>query len=208
MRLLAVLALFVSVSVLLPVIADAAPTKKPDMVLVRKEIDLTLHADTGFTKDQRVAIDRAADEWKKLSSGRVRIVIAYDLDFSSASNLREHKAAKHSMMISIPSSAPLVQAADDIIADRSGHPRGSIAVEAFTFAPPSSPVVMIWIVADRVSPQKYRQVVQHEMGHGIGLDDLPSVAKDIMSGADLPGSHAGEFTDADRALCRTARYCD
>lgn len=188
-------------------VAIAAP-KKPDITVVHKEVDLVFHADTDFTPAQRDAITKASEEWRKLSNGRVRIVVLYDLDFNSMSSLREHKDKKHNVMIAIPSAAPLVQEVDEQAAERAHVPTAQVQVQAFTIPPGRAPIVAMWIVTDRVRPESFRQIVQHEMGHAVGLDDLPTVDTDIMSGAITGAGDAREFTERDRALCRAARYCD
>lgn len=205
MRLLAVFALFVSVFFALPAHADPA---KPDVTVVRKEVDLVLHADVDFTKEQRAAIDRAAAEWKKISAGRVRITIVYDLDFDSPIGLKDHKDAKHNVLISIREQARIVQEEDAFLEQKYGLPPGSIRVQAMTAAPPRNPTVTMWAVVDRIRPKMFRQIMQHEMGHGIGLPDLPTAGKDIMSGISKEGSDTLEFSEADRDLCRKALYCD
>jgi len=202
---LAVLALIASVFFALPAHADPP---KPDVTVVRKEIDLVLHADVDFTKEQRAGIERAAAEWKKLSGGRVRISVVYDLDFDSPIGLKQHKDAKHNVLISITEQARIVQEEDAFLAQQYGLPVGTVKVQAMTAAPPKHPIVMMWAVVDRIKPAKFRQIMQHEMGHAIGLPDLPTAGKDIMSGISKDSTDTLEFSEADRDLCRKALYCD
>lgn len=203
MRLVAIFALLASVFFVLP--ADAAP-KKPDVTVVHKEVDMTLHADTDFTPMQRAAIEEAAAKWKEFSNGRVRLTIKFDLDFNSVSNLRAHKAAHDTVMISTPEDTELVEQVD--AQANEGRPVQTMHVLAFTFPPGRGVDPAIFVVVSRINPKAFRAIIQHELGHMIGLPDLPSVGVDIMSGASKNGEQASEFTDADRALCRSAKYCD
>lgn len=204
MKRLAAILFAAIVSLLSCVSVVGASPRIPDTVEVKvtRTFDLTIHADVDFTPEQRAEMLKAAEDWRKVSGGRVRIKVVFDLDFNSISNLREHKEAEHFVVMAATSDIPMVRAVDEESARR--HPGHKVRTLGATFSDETHKPRAMFLVTDRIT--HWRLVFAHELGHVIGLPDLDT-SGDVMSGIE-DGNIPQGFTPRDRAACRAAHYCD
>lgn len=183
--------------------APTTPTHEPPkatQVKVWREFELVMHADDAFPEDVRAQLDSAAAAWVDLTEGNVRIKLVYDLDFSSVENLKSHKVGTHALVIGLLSDMKLAQELDKHFASPGVEPL------AATVTPAGEPS-LVFLIVDRIPRAQFREVMTHELGHVIGLPDLPTFG-DVMSGREVKGFPVPDkFTPADKALCERFRYC-
>jgi hypothetical protein len=198
----ALLALFALVCTLLACATVPPTTRAPDVTKVAawKEFELTLHADVDFTDTGRGRIQEAAKKWRAASSGRVRIDVVFDLDFSSVANLQGHQESGDSLLLGVLSEYPIAKRIDAVI----GSP-GRMPLAA-TMSSDGGPTIVV-LILDRIESDDFLSVVTHELGHVAGLPDLPTFGS-VMSGARRRGDTSVEnFTTDDQELCRSAKLC-
>lgn len=175
---------------------------EPDPVEVRKDFVSDVHADVDFNAKGRAALVQAAESWRKLTKGRVRINVIFDLDFDSIANLKAHRDAKDTILVGVLSEYPIVAEID--AATNRGNGSTTLAVTAHLEYGARG----IFLIMDRIREDAFLSVAIHEFGHLAGLPDLPTHGS-VMSGASVFGEvPVVEFTEEDRMLCRVGAYCD
>lgn len=184
----------------------AAPSpvaKAPDMtttVKVWRDFELTLHADTDFDEAQRGSLVLAAESILRLTHGRARLHVIFDLDFGSVENLKAHASANDSMVIGVLSNYDIVAALDAALS-------GPGEVTAATTTTTTGAKV-VFVIVDRVREGYFEEVATHELGHVIGFPDLHEHGA-VMSGVMVNGvPPLGDWTAADVELCRQFEYCE
>lgn len=180
--------------------APPPPKSDPVQVTMTREVHQTMHAEVGFSPPARSIIDSAAKRWRDFTQGRADIRIEYDLDLEDDDNTAAHFKARHGVIIGITSDLPIAK----ILDERTGATTTAWPVAVTTKTPLGAPVVYLY--ADRIQKDEAEIVVTHELGHVLGLPDLPTMGA-IMSGAAYPGLRAQDFGPEDVALCRAERLC-
>ncbi len=184
------------------VLSNSPPPATPDITTVRsyRDFETTIHADVDFDSMGREILDRSADRLRVFTSGRARVHIVYDLDFTSVISIHEHIQQKHSMLFVVFSGGPVSAAID------ARHP-GPVVVMAETAFLANGSVRVVFI-GDRIEVADFEIIAIHELGHVIGFDDLP-VYGAVMSAAQIRGiAPPADFTAYDLEHCRSVRYCD
>lgn len=190
MRRLAALALFV-----LTLVAACMPhaSRAPDLPRADPDgisVTLVLHGDVDFTAEERADVERAAKAWFDMSSGRITILPAWDLDFGSLESLRRVGLA--SAIVRANSDTPVARQVDEELG-------------AKTLAITTKPLLRVAVWMDRVERADFYAVVLHELGHVAGLEHTGKRKGDVMSPVFEPGAVA--FSVRDLALCRAAAVC-
>lgn len=143
------------------------------------------HMDTDFTPAERANAQTAADIWHKQTGGLAIIILAWDLDFSSISNLSEHKLRMDNLVIRAESGMQTVADEDDsscppddprTLRDEHQCTLGWMSSGGI-HKPFGGPVHGAFVV-DRLVTDKYDievQVMLHEFGHALGLPHVDAV---------------------------------
>ena len=151
-----------------------------------------IHVDTTFTAEERAHIRNAATAWRLFTLGEAKLVTVDDLDMASVTE-DSHRILK----VNSKTSKSLVDMVD------AEHPGYTVLAWASIAKHPWTPR-RIYVIEDRVDPDQFHWIVVHEMGHFLGLDDLPTTG-DVMSGV---GRFKMEwFTPSDLRECQAARVC-
>lgn len=151
-----------------------------------------IHVDTAFTAEERAHIRNAATAWRLFTLGEVKLVTVEDLDMSTVTTA-DHRILK----VNSKTSKTLVDMVD------AEHPGYTVLAWALIEKHPWA-ARRIYVIEDRVDPDQFHWIVVHEMGHFLGLDDLPTTG-DVMSGV---GRFKMEwFTPTDLRECQAARVC-
>jgi hypothetical protein len=180
---------------------DPSTPERTEPVEVRmwKEFEITLHVDTDMSELDRTHAEEASRKWRVISSGHIRINLEYDLDFGSTSGLLAHEMARHSLVVLVQSTSPVVRQLDAQL----GGPKKTV-LAATTI---EQDRVRVFLITDRIEAPKRLSVLTHEFGHVAGFPDLPNYGS-IMSGAAPTGAPpVNEFTAEDTSLCRGALLC-
>lgn len=155
--------LIVLLSFLLTMVGVCAPVHAAPTVLKRPRV-VEFHADRDFTTAERWQIAQAANLWKLQTGDLVEFRIRYDVDFSSTSNIKAHRA--DNLLVRWEDNYRVVRALDDMAG---GRVLGFVDQIGGIHNPAGKPVHM-FIVADRHDTQKrFRQTALHEFGHVLGL---------------------------------------
>jgi hypothetical protein len=193
-----------------PVVPDAPLPRAPQAAAapapkVLKDLDLVLHVDVDFTADAnggRPYLERAARNIRELTHGRARIRLVYDVEFETENGFKNHVDAHHSMLLAILSDFKMAHMIDENLAETGpGLPLAATI-------PLWDGAFQVYLILDRIPADHFEAVITHELGHVIGLPDLPEQGA-IMSGTegDSVPTPSG-WTQADRDLCRSFDYCD
>jgi hypothetical protein len=183
-RALALLAM-ASLSALVP--ACALPDGEPPRVSM--EASYWLHGDTRFDREERTLIEAAVESWRRFTRGRVNLAIAWDLDERSFMEVRSEPR-----ILKITSLDSRTGAVDASI-------RGRGLARGFQHGPRGEIPATIALVVDRL-PELYPAVL-HEIGHLVGLDELPPGMAGVMCSA----NPAWKFSRADWAACVELGIC-
>lgn len=157
-------------------------------------VPIQIHADTRFTQEERWIAEYARRDLVKFTRDRAELGIVWDLDETTLLALKDEPH-----MLRLLSSDPRVTAVDAELRGRGrarGFQKGPGVVRDYRHP------MMIGIVVDRV-PELY-PVVLHELGHAVGMDELPPGRAGVMCSP----NPAWKFTDADREECRRVGLCD
>jgi hypothetical protein len=138
------------------------PARYPDGASGTKPATIHWHVDTDFTAEERANLKFAVDAWKDQTQGLALMTLTYDLDFESVQSLQAHE---HDYLI--------IKGEGTRICDEPGllgmaPPWGGI------HSPTKEPTRLILCTASFDSPNTWRQVAIHEMGHSLGLSHVPS----------------------------------
>jgi hypothetical protein len=153
--------------------------------------------DDRFDDEGRAIVRRAADAFAGLTDDRVKFGVAFDLNADTFEQIIDSKAP---VVLAVQEGSRIVAFLDQ---ELGGPDREPTAATVRT----EDGKVSVFLIVGRISEAQFESVLMHELGHVIGLPDLPT-SSDVMSGA----HHEGDvlptrFTFADVALCRAARYC-
>lgn len=181
-----------------PVTVQVTPAPAPEPAAPPRHItplpynSAFIHVDTAFTPEERQHIRNAASAWRLFTLGAVNLVTVDDLDMTSVAT-DSHRILK----VNSKTSKSLVDMVD------AEHPGYTVLAWALIERHPWA-ARRIYVIEDRVDPEQFHWIVVHEMGHFIGLDDLPTTG-DVMSGV---GRFRMEwFTPSDLRECQAARVC-
>jgi hypothetical protein len=180
--------------------APVVRTEGPVRVSVVRSVRVEIHGDVDFSADARRVIQRACSRWKQFTHGNADITPIFDVDFSSASNLHEHQNQNHNLILGIVSDGTIAKHLDEIT-----HVQPHERVIAVTTTLESGAKV-VYLIGDRIPNDEAESVVIHELGHVLGLKDLPFLGA-LMSGTAVTGLRVQDFTQEDAELCRASHLC-
>lgn len=177
-----------------------AVSRQATEVRVTRAAAMHFKADANFTELSRSEIRCAFREWREVTGGRVSFSADFDLDAGPRGNFVRYVSERRPLIVGITSDSGLVRAAD------AWH---GATVVALQFDANETRPNGIFVVADRVRPGRLCAIVMHELGHVLGLPDLPTFGA-IMSGQEIRGGDEVPFTftPADVALCRLHHFCE
>lgn len=145
--------------------------------------------DPSFTAEEHEMMQAAVDRWHDFSGGRINLEVTCE----QHALVNVHK---------VPSTFPLIQEAD------AQHHLEAVGLTTRE---------EIYIVEDRLDPSTERQVMQHELGHLIGLrwpgctanaSECVHTAQDYGPAIMTPYlSGANEFTEQDYVFCHDSGVC-
>lgn len=164
-----------------------------------RHIDITLHADTDFSPEQRQDLRGAATLWSTTTKGSARINLVFDVEPTINSYL-EHQSLRHSTVSHVNQDS-IVAKTIDVITDR-GERTQTIAITQND----GRGHVSVIFIDDRIKRSQYFSIAAHELGHAIGLPDIEE-PKAIMSRVQ-DERPVNQITPSDYELCKTARYCN
>lgn len=174
----------------------------PVEVRMWRDFSITLHGDVVFTPSGREDIVAAAEKWRNVTDGHARISLKFDFDFDSAENVSHHAAANDSVIVAIPENSDVVRGIDR----RLGGPHRKPMAVTMPSQGPDDPTIVL-LIMDRISDEAFVSVVTHELGHVMGLPDLPTLGS-VMSGAVREGGpYVNAFTPDDLTLCHASLLC-
>lgn len=181
-------------------VPSSPPSRTVTTTVAWRDFSLVLHADNHFNELGRRIIVEAAENIRRLTHGRARLDVVFDLDFDSIENLKAHMAANHSMVFGVLSDYDVVKTLDEGL-------RGPGTILAATVETKSRSQ-FVFLILDRIAEDKFSNVVTHEFGHVIGFPDLDAMGA-IMSGRSASNEPAIlDWAEADLKLCREFHYCD
>ena len=161
-------------------LADCTPPPKPiPPAVCFSPYHETFNASEYQDPEERAELQRAASDWRAFSAGQVDIHI----DFLLPSN---DEPAIHR----IRSDDPFTLATEARL-------QPPVTVDGWYTRP------NIWLVVNRVQTHRLHALLEHELGHAVGLDHSDDKAA-IMA---LEFSSADTFTPSDLAMCRAACRC-
>lgn len=177
-----------------------ARAESPVWVGAVRTVRADIHGDVDFSEEARALIRSACARWRIFTRGNADITPVFDVDFSSTSNLREHQNQNHNLILGVVSDGTIAKHLDEIT-NTQPHER-AIAVTA-TF---ESGAKVVYLIGDRIPNDEAESVVIHELGHVLGLKDLPFLGA-LMSGTAVTGLRVQDFTQEDAELCRASHLC-
>lgn len=155
----------------------------------------TYHADTTFIPSERTAIERAAERMREVSSGRIVLRVAYDLDFASTSSVLSHRGEP--LIMRRLSWMPSVSSIDLEF-------RSNVLAWTTLFPEPR-----VNLIVDRVPNLEW--VTAHEFAHAMrweGHADSQGHSPDWDSVFFRAYHGQTAWTPSDVAACRAACLCD
>lgn len=177
---------------------------------------VTMHADSAFTADERTVIYAASKVWMDQTSGQAQISFLWDLDFNSASVLKEAVDKKWTVLVRMTEDLEEVQDMDCEAAEAQGLPCNlpkGWGPQVLAWVSPAGGIhnlshqqVIMKVVVDRANtPADLKQTVVHEFGHVFGLPHSP-VPQAIMYPAHRRRDNVC-LTPADLALFCSVNVC-
>lgn len=156
-------------------------------------VSVEFHADTAFSRDERLQIEAAAALWKVQTGGLANISVTYDLDFGSTASVVSHYTSGHDILKRMESWMPEITAKDrELFSGRFPSPvtLGEIVPSADMgmgiHHSPRVPITMI-LVSDRLHLHKaWLQVCAHEFGHVLGIYHDADNQSAVMWHASIP----------------------
>lgn len=144
---------------------------------------VVLHMDTDFTPSERANAQKAADIWHRQTGGLAIIVLDWDLDFSSISNLAEQQLSLHHLVVRAESGMRIVQDADDdscppdnVITPWDEHQCTLGWMTSGGIHNPFHRPIHGAFVVDRIADSNLQLLVMlHEFGHALGLPHVDAV---------------------------------
>ncbi len=173
-------------------VKPAPPPMVPDARLRLPFFTAVIHVDKAFTEEERAHVRNATTAWSLFSMGQSKLLAVDDMDFDSGIGVDDvHRILK------ITENNPLVDSVD------AQHP--GYKVLAFTRRPYNPWAARtIYVISDRVEAPDFMWVVTHEMGHLLGLEDLPDTGS-VMSGTGR--FRLNWFTPDDLRECQATGAC-
>jgi hypothetical protein len=166
-----------------------------------RTVERTLHGDVDFSEEGRRRIRRACARWSEFTQGRAKLDVVFDLDFDDVLGLRTHQLTAHDVIIGVTSNLEIVK----VLEARTHTDPAKITLLGAT-SDTVRGAKLVYLIMDRIDPEDFEAVVLHELGHVLGLPDLPTIGS-LMSATAPSNARLQDFTEDDSGLCRAAHLC-